>query len=78
MFEPAHGSTPKYRGMNKVNPAATILSGAWMLRYIDEAKQGDAVFDATMKVISEGKHVTYDLGGTAGTKEMAQAIIAKL
>ncbi len=78
MFEPAHGSTPKYRGMNKVNPAATILSGSWMLEYIGEEKQGKAVFDATMKVIGEGKHVTYDLGGTAGTKEMAQAIIAKL
>jgi isocitrate dehydrogenase (NAD+) len=78
MFEPAHGSTPKYRGMNKVNPAATILSGAWMLRHIGEVNQGDAVYEATMKVISEGTHVTYDLGGTAGTKEMAQAIIAKL
>jgi isocitrate dehydrogenase (NAD+) len=78
MFEPAHGSTPKYRGMNKVNPAATILSGSWMLEYIGEQKQGRAVFEATMKVIGEGEHVTYDLGGTAGTKEMAQAIIAKL
>jgi isocitrate dehydrogenase (NAD+) len=78
MFEPAHGSTPKYRGMNKVNPAATILSGAWMLRYIGEEKQGNAVFDAIMKVIAEGKQVTYDLGGTAGTKEMAQAIAAHL
>jgi isocitrate dehydrogenase (NAD+) len=78
MFEPAHGSTPKYRGMNKVNPAATILSGAWMLQYIGEEKQGRAVIDATMKVIAEGKQVTYDLGGTAGTKEMAQAIVAHL
>jgi isocitrate dehydrogenase len=78
MFEPAHGSTPKYRGMNKVNPVATILSGAWMLQYIGEEKQGKAVFDATMKVIAEGKQVTYDLGGTAGTKEMAQAIAAHL
>jgi isocitrate dehydrogenase len=78
MFEPAHGSAPKYRGMNKVNPAATILSGAWMLQYIGEEKQGKAVIDATMKVIAEGKQVTYDLGGTAGTKEMAQAIVAHL
>jgi isocitrate dehydrogenase (NAD+) len=78
MFEPAHGSTPKYRGMNKVNPAATILSGAWMLDYIGETAQGKAVFDATMKVIGEGKTVTYDLGGTAGTKEMAEAIVSKL
>ncbi len=61
-----------------MNPAATILSGAWMLQYIGEEKQGNAVFDATMKVIAEGKQVTYDLGGTAGTKEMAQAIVAHL
>lgn len=78
MFEPAHGSTPKYTGMNKVNPAATILSGSWMLQYIGEEKEGKAVFDATMKVIGEGKHVTYDLGGTAGTHEMAEAIVAAL
>jgi isocitrate dehydrogenase (NAD+) len=78
MFEPAHGSAPKYRGMNKVNPAATILSGAWMLEYIGEQKQGKAVFEATMKVIEEGKHVTYDLGGSDGTEEMAQAIVAAL
>jgi len=78
MFEPAHGSTPKYKGQNKVNPTATILSAAWMLEYIGEEKAGKAIFDATVKVISEGKHVTYDLGGKAGTKEMAAAIVKLL
>ena len=78
MFEPAHGSAPKYKGLDKVNPTATILSGAWMLDYIGEAKAAKAVTEATMKVISERKTVTYDLGGTAGTKAMAQAIAAHL
>jgi len=78
MFEPAHGSTPKYKGKNKVNPTATILSGAWMLDYIGEKKTATAIFDATFKVMKEGKSLTYDLGGTTGTKEMAQAIVRKL
>ncbi len=78
MFEPAHGSTPKYKGKDKVNPTATVLSGAWMLDYLGEKKQAKAIFDATFEVMKEGRSLTYDLGGTAGTKEMAQAIIRKL
>jgi isocitrate dehydrogenase (NAD+) len=78
MFEPAHGSTPKYKGMDKVDPTATILAAAWMLEYIGESSAGKAVFDATMKVVSEGKNVTYDLGGNTGTRGMAQAIAALL
>ncbi len=78
MFEPAHGSTPKYRGKNKVNPTATILSGAWMLDYIGEGKAGKAIFDATFEVMKQGRDLTYDLGGKAGTKEMAKAITKKL
>ncbi len=78
MFEPAHGSSPKYKGMDKVNPAATILSAAWMLEYIGQKSAGKAIFDATTQVVAEGKQVTYDLGGTAGTREMAQAIAARL
>jgi isocitrate dehydrogenase (NAD+) len=74
MFEPAHGSTPKYAGKNKVNPTATILSAAWMLDYLGEAKASKAIFSATMKVIAEGASVTYDLGGRAGTRQMAQAV----
>jgi len=74
MFEPAHGSTPKYKGLDRVNPTATILAGAWMLKYLGLTKYGEAVRLATEKVIAEGKKVTVDLGGTAKTSEMARAI----
>jgi isocitrate dehydrogenase len=77
MFEPAHGSTPKYKGKNKVDPTATILSVAWMLEYLGEKKASKKIFAATRRVVAEGKHVTYDLGGRAGTRQMAEAI-AKL
>jgi len=77
MFEPAHGSSPKYKGLDKVNPVATVLSGAWMLRYLGEPKRGAAIFSAVDSVVSEGKVLTYDLRGTAGTKEMAGAIAKK-
>ena len=75
MFEPAHGSAPKYAGKDKVNPVATVLAGAWMLDYLGEEKQAAAIFEATEKVISEGKHVTYDLGGNAKLSEMTGEII---
>jgi isocitrate dehydrogenase len=74
MFEPAHGSSPKYKGLNKVNPTATILAGAWMIGYLGEKEKSKAIFKATEKVIAEGKHITYDLGGNATTTEMAEAI----
>jgi len=74
MFEPAHGSAPKYKGMNKVNPTATVLSGAWMAEYLGEPDIKKAIFEATDQVINEGKVVTYDLSGNSGTKEMAEAI----
>ena len=77
MFEPAHGSAPKYKGMNKVNPTATILSTAWMLGYLGEKDKMNAIFKATEEVIAEGKKVTYDLGGNASTSEMAEAIAEK-
>lgn len=78
MFEPAHGSAPKYAGLDKVNPVATILAGAWMLDYLGEKEQSKAIFDATEAVISEGKHVTYDMGGNAKLSEMTNAIITKM
>jgi isocitrate dehydrogenase len=78
MFEPAHGSTPKYARMNKVNPTATILSAAWMLDYLGEKKASKAIFDATEEVIKGGKAVTYDLGGKAGTRQMTDAIVKML
>ena len=77
MFEPAHGSAPKYKGQDKVNPTATILSGAWMLKYLGFEKEGDAIFKAVEEVIAERKTVTYDLGGTAKLSEMAAAIAEK-
>ncbi len=77
MFEPAHGSTPKYKGMNKVNPTATILSGAWMAEYLGEKDIANAIFKATEDVIREGKYVTYDLGGNATTTQMADEIIKR-
>lgn len=74
MFEPAHGSAPKYAGQNKVNPVATILSGAWMVEYLGEKQISDAIFKATEQVINENKYVTYDLGGSATTSQMADQI----
>ena len=74
MFEPAHGSAPKYKGLYKVNPTAMILSAAWMLEYLGEEDLGRAIFQATEDVIAEGKTVTYDLGGNASTLDMARRI----
>ncbi|HYB45474.1 MAG TPA: isocitrate/isopropylmalate dehydrogenase family protein [Nitrososphaerales archaeon] len=78
MFEPAHGSTPKYKGMDKVNPVATVLSAAWMLEYLGFRRAASAVFGATLEVVKEGKQTTYDLGGKAGTREMTQAILKRM
>ncbi|MEK6877725.1 MAG: isocitrate/isopropylmalate family dehydrogenase, partial [Thermoproteota archaeon] len=74
MFEPAHGSAPKYKGMDKVNPTAAILSGAWMVEYLGEPQIRNTIFKATEQVINEGKYVTYDIGGNASTSKMADAI----
>lgn len=78
MFEPAHGSSPKYKGQDKVDPVATILSGAWLLSYIGEEKQSQAIFKATTEVIEEGRVTTYDLGGNAKTSEMAAEIAQRV
>lgn len=77
MFEPAHGSAPKYKGMDKVNPTATILAAAWMIGYLGEREKMEAIFKATEGVIAEGKKVTYDLGGDAKLSEMTEAIAEK-
>lgn len=74
MFEPAHGSAPKYSGMDKVNPVASILSGAWLVRYIGEKEISNAIFEATEKIIAEGKYVTYDLGGESSLSRMTAEI----
>ena len=77
MFEPAHVSAPKYKELNKVNPYATILAGAWVLRHLDAADGADAIIRATEKTIVEGI-TTYDLGGSASMSSMTDAIIRNL
>ncbi len=78
MFEPVHGSAPKYTGQNKVNPIATIEAVRMMLEYLGEKKAADRVGKATLKVLEEGKVLTYDLGGTAKTSDMGKAIAEKV
>ena len=75
MFEAAHGSAPQFAGQNKVNPTATVLSGAWMADYLGEREIRDAIFSATEQVINEGKTETWDIGGNATTTQMTDAII---
>lgn len=77
MFEPAHGSAPKYAGQDKVNPVATVLSGAWMAEYLGEKDICSAIFGATEDVINENKYVTYDLGGSASLSQMADQIASR-
>lgn len=84
VFEAVHGSAPKYKGMNKVNPTALILSAVMMLRHIGKTEEADKLEKAVSEVIEEGKTVTYDLKenrddpSAVGTSEMADAIIEKL
>jgi isocitrate dehydrogenase (NAD+) len=84
VFEATHGSAPKYKGQNKVNPTAVILSGMLMLRHLKEADAANRLEKAVADVIVEGKSVTYDLKAdrndptAVGTREMADAIIRKL
>jgi isocitrate dehydrogenase (NAD+) len=81
LFEPTHGSAPKYAGLNKVNPIATILSGMLMLRHLKELNAADRLEKAIAAVIAEGKSVTYDMRADkqgVGTAQVADAIIKKL
>ena len=78
VFEPVHGSAPKYAGQNKANPTALILSGALMLRHLGETDAATAVETAVRDVIAEGRTVTYDLGGSAGTSEYADEVAARV
>jgi isocitrate dehydrogenase (NAD+) len=81
VFEPTHGSAPKYKGQNKVNPMAMMLSGVMMLRHLDERGAADRLEEAVAAVIAEGSSVTYDMKPTrddptaVGTSEVADAII---
>jgi isocitrate dehydrogenase (NAD+) len=84
VFEASHGSAPKYRGLNRVNPTALILSGVLMLRHLGKKDEADRLDAAVAAVIAEGRHVTYDLKPdrsdptAVGTREMADAIIERL
>jgi isocitrate dehydrogenase (NAD+) len=84
VFEAVHGSAPKYKGLNKVNPTAMILSGVLMLKHIGEEKAAMKLENATREVIAEGKSVTYDLKPSprdptaVGTQQMADAIIKRI
>jgi isocitrate dehydrogenase (NAD+) len=84
IFEPTHGSAPKYAGQNKVNPMAQMLSGMLMLRHLEEQDAADSLEHAIAEVIREGKNVTYDMKPSrndptaVGTSEVADAIIDKL
>jgi isocitrate dehydrogenase (NAD+) len=84
VFEPTHGSAPKYAGQNKVNPMAQLLSGMLMLRHLEEHDAADRLESAIAEVIREGRSVTYDMKPTrddptaVGTSEVADAIIGKL
>jgi 3-isopropylmalate dehydrogenase len=78
VFEPTHGSAPKYAGQYKVNPIATILSAKMMLDWLGETEKGTALENATAAVIREGQVRTYDMGGSSSTLEMGEAITSKL
>jgi isocitrate dehydrogenase (NAD+) len=84
MFEATHGSAPKYKGMNKVNPTALMLSGVLMLRHIGEEEAGDRMEAAIAEVIRKGEKVTYDLKPSrddptaVGTSEFADAVIEEM
>ncbi len=82
LFEPTHGSAPKYTGQNKVNPIATLLSGMLMLRHLQETEAANRLEKAIAAVIAEGRQVTYDMkmdkSGGVSTSEVADAVIHKL
>lgn len=84
IFEATHGSAPKYKGLNKVNPTALILSGVLMLRHLNLDNEANRLEKAIADIIAEGKFVTYDMKPdrndptSVGTQEMADAIIRKM
>jgi len=78
MFEPIHGSAPKYKGMNKVNPIATIWAGAMLLEHLGESKAAEEVISAIEMNIAEGKVKTYDMGGSSTTSDVGDDIASKV
>jgi len=78
VFEPVHGSTPKYAGQNRANPLATMLSARNMLDYMGLEEEGARMQRAIEEALKDSENRTKDLGGSAGTKEFAQAVISQL
>ncbi len=78
IFEPTHGSAPKYAGQYKVNPSAMILAARLMLDWLGEKEKAKAIEDALASVIEEGKVRTYDMGGDNSTIEFAEAVAARI
>jgi isocitrate dehydrogenase (NAD+) len=78
VFEPVHGSAPKYAGLDKANPTAMILSGALMLRHMGYPGEASSLEAAVREVIAEGRETTYDLGGSTGTAGFADAVVARM
>jgi len=78
VFEPVHGSTPKYAGQNRANPLATLQSARTMLEYLEMHEDAERMQEAIEEALKSPETRTKDLGGTAGTKEFTQAIVANL
>jgi len=78
MFEPIHGSAPKYRGQKVANPVATILAGQLMLEHLGEGEAAMLLDEAVSQVLAEGRVRTRDLGGRASTTEMGDAVVAQV
>jgi isocitrate/isopropylmalate dehydrogenase len=78
VFEPTHGSAPKYAGLYKVNPIATLLAARMMLEWLGETGKAEALEAAVAAVIQEGRVRTYDMGGGASTLDVGRAVAAKL
>ncbi|HIH43984.1 MAG TPA: 3-isopropylmalate dehydrogenase, partial [Candidatus Methanoperedenaceae archaeon] len=78
MFEPIHGSAPKYKGQNKVNPIATIWAGSLLLDHIGEKEAAKAVLEAIQQNILDGIVKTYDLGGTSRTSDVGEDIAGRV
>ena len=78
LFEPTHGSAPKYSGQHKVNPTAMLLAAKMMLEWLSEREKAEIMEEAIARVIREGKVRTYDLGGSSSTLDVARAVAAEL
>lgn len=78
LFEPTHGSAPKYSGQHKVNPTAMLLATKMMLGWLSEKEKAEIMEEAIARVIKEGKVRAYDLGGSSSTLDVARAVAAKL